>query len=150
MGLFDGAMQQNICGGGALLFLSDSHWFEISIGLGEGTNNYAELLSLKILLLFSVEKGCSKINFYGDSLNVINWIKGIQHCRVHHLQNLFRSIREILSSFDSFSCQHIYRENNDEADRASKRGIQQDVGFWRIREHQDGDMIEYLHPSLFD
>ena len=76
-GFFDGAMQQNICGGGALLFLSDSHWFEISAGLGEGTNNYVELLSLKILLLFTMEKGCRKINLFGDSLNVINWINGI-------------------------------------------------------------------------
>ena len=76
-GFFDGAMQQNVCGGGALLFLSESHWFEIFVGLGEGTNNYSKLLSFKILLMFTVEKGCRKINFYGDSLNVINWIKGI-------------------------------------------------------------------------
>ena len=48
-----------------------------SVGLREGSNNLAELLSLKILLMFAVEKGCRKINFYGDSMNVINWINGI-------------------------------------------------------------------------
>ena len=77
-GFFDGATQHNVCGGGALLYLSVSHFFELSVGLGEGLNNFVELLSLKILLLFTVEKGCRKINFYGDSMNVISWINGIQ------------------------------------------------------------------------
>ena len=147
---FYGAMQQNFCGGGALLFLSDSHWYEISVGLGEGLNNFAELLSLKILLLFAMEKGCRKLNVFGDSLNMINWIKGIQICRVLLLQNLFRSIGVILCSFASFSCQHIYRENKEKADQASKRGLLLDEGIWRIREHLDGVISEYFHPSLFD
>ena len=108
------------------------------------------MLSLNILLMFAVEKGCRVLNFYGDSLNVINWINGFQQCRVHHLQNLLCSIKEILHSLDSFSCQHIYRENNEFVDRASKRGLLQDEGIWRIREHQDGGTTDFFHPSLFD
>ena len=149
-GFFDGAMQQNLCGGGALLFLSDSHWYEISVGLGVGSNNFAELLSLKILLLFALEKGCRQLHVFGDSLNVINWIKGVQNCRVHLLQNLFCSIGVILRSFASFSCQHIYRENNEKADQASKRGLLLDEGIRRVREHIEGVISEYFHPSLFD
>ena len=42
-----------------------------------------------------------------------------------------------------------FKENNDDDDRASKRGLQQAVGIWRIREHKDGDTTEYFHPSLF-
>ena len=46
--------------------------------LREGSRNYAELLSLKLLLIFVVEKGCGSIKIYGDSMNVINWKWGIQ------------------------------------------------------------------------
>lgn len=77
-GFFDGAAQHNICGGGALLYLSETHFFELLCGLGEGSNNFAELMSLKILLIFAVEKGVDNILVLGDSMNVVNWIKGIQ------------------------------------------------------------------------
>ena len=50
---FDGAAQNSICGGGASLHLSENHFFHLKMGLGRGTNNYAELLSLKLLLLFA-------------------------------------------------------------------------------------------------
>ena len=69
-GFFDGATQNNFHGGGALLFLSDNHYFELTLGLGEGSNNYAEHLSLKLLLIFAAEKGYQRFNFFGDLLNV--------------------------------------------------------------------------------
>ena len=75
-GYFDLATQNNLCGGGAFLFISKNQSFELIVGLGEGSNN--ELLSLKILLIFAVEKGYQNIIFYGDSMNVINWTKGTQ------------------------------------------------------------------------
>ena len=117
-GYFDGAAQNNVCGGRAILHVSDNHFFELIVGLGEGSNNFAEIMSLKILLVFAAEKGCRAINFMGDSMNVINWIKGIQQCRILILDNVLRSTREILNTFENFSCQHIYRENNIEADVA--------------------------------
>ena len=42
------------------------------VGLGEGSNNYAELLSLKILFIFATEKGCRTLDVCGDSMNDIN------------------------------------------------------------------------------
>ena len=78
---FDGAAQDNRCGGGAILFLKEGHSFKITMGLGEGNNNYVELFSLIILLIFAVEKGCHTLNCFGDSMNVINWVKKTQACR---------------------------------------------------------------------
>ena len=75
-GFFDGAAHNNVCGGGALLYLSETHLFELSTGLGEGSNNFAEIMSLKLLLVFAAEKGVKTLHFMGDSLNVINWING--------------------------------------------------------------------------
>jgi hypothetical protein len=62
-GFFDGASQNNRCGGGAILFLSESHFFSMTFGLGEGTNNFAEQMSLKLLIAFAIEKGCRTLLF---------------------------------------------------------------------------------------
>ena len=93
---FDGAAQNNLCGGGAVLYLTDSHFFVMSLGLGGGTNNFAELMSLKLLMMFALEKGCTALNFLGDSLNVINWINYTQECRHLRLAHIISSIRSLL------------------------------------------------------
>ena len=120
---FDGAAQNNLCGGGAVLYLTESHYFILSMGLGGGTNNFVELMSLKLLLMFALENGCTDLNFLGDSLNVINWINQIQECRHLRLAHIIYSIRQLLLHYNSFSCRHVYRENNKEADKASKEGL---------------------------
>ena len=75
-------------GGGAILHLVENHSFELIAGLGEGSNDHAKLLSLKLLLIFAVEKGCRTLKVFGGSLNVINWIKKIQLCRDLRLENI--------------------------------------------------------------
>lgn len=127
-GFFDGASQNNLCGGGAFLFLSGLHFFELMVGLGEESNNSVELLSLKILLMFAAEKGCRTLNVFGDSMNVINCIKGIQHWRNIRLENILSSIRVVIDTYVSFNCQHVYRENNQQAEKASKEVLQLEVG----------------------
>jgi len=136
--------------GGAFLYLSESHFFELSMGLGEGTNNYAELMSLKLLMIFAVEKGCNNLSVYGDSMNVINWIKQTQECRNLRLENLLSSIRLVLQSFDSFTCRHVYRENNQKADKASKEGLQLALGLWKVKEVREGRTYEYYHRPFID
>jgi ribonuclease HI len=115
-GFFDGASQQNICGGAGLLFLSASHYFIMSFGFGLGTNNFGELMSLKLLIAFAIEKGCLSLKVYGDSLNVINWIKCTQSCLNTRLVALVEDITRLHTSFDTFVCQHVHKKNNKEAD----------------------------------
>jgi len=45
---FDGASQNTnqICGGGAILYLAETHHFNLSMGLGSETNNFVELLAM--------------------------------------------------------------------------------------------------------
>jgi hypothetical protein len=54
------------------LFLSESHFFKLTMGLGNGTNNYVEIMSFKILLLFSKEKGVISFQIFWDSMLAIN------------------------------------------------------------------------------
>ena len=120
--------------GGAILYLVENHSFELITALGEGSKNRVELLSLKLLLIFAVEKGCSNLKVFGDSLNVINWIKRIQLCRDLRLQNILLSIWDVMGTFDMFTCAHVYRENKCQADLASKEELQLDTSMWKIKE----------------
>ena len=120
------------------------------VGLGEGGNNRAELLSLKILLIFAAEKGCINLKVFGDSLNVINWVKRIQACRDLVLQNILLSLWDVIDSYDLIICTHVYRENNCQADAASKDGLQMDAGVWKIKERLDDVVFEYYHCPFIE
>ena len=120
------------------------------VGLGGGSNNFAELLSLKILLIFATKKGCRTLNVYGDSMNVIKWIKGIHTCQNIRLETILFSIKVVIETYTTFNCQHVYRENNRLADRASKAGLQMEVGRWKIRESIDGLVHEYFHRPFIE
>jgi len=66
---FDGASQEDgsFCGGEVILHLLDSHLFKLKMGLSQGTNNFAELLTLKLLLFFAGEKDLKSLQVSGDS-----------------------------------------------------------------------------------
>ena len=81
---------------------------------------------------------------------MINWVKRIQACRDLFLQNILLSIWDIIDSYDSIICTHIYRENNCQADAASKEGLQMDVGVWKIKEWLDDAFFEYYHRPFIE
>ena len=108
------------------------------MGLGAGTNNFAEILSLKLLLIFAIEKGIKRLTVLGDSMNVINWTNQTQACRNVRLANILHYIQTVIQTFDSFSCRHVYRENNQKADQASKEGLLLELGTWKVKEERDG------------
>ena len=139
-----------MCGGGAVLHLSENLSYVLSMGLGGGTNNFAELFSLKLLLMFALEKGCSVLNFMGDSLNVINWINHTQACRHMRLAHVITSIRQLLQRLDTFTCRHVFRENNKEADKASKEGLRLAEGTWLVKEMVNGRQQAFYHRPYND
>jgi ribonuclease HI len=149
-GFFDGASQNNTCEGGGILFLSDSHYFSLTFGLGMGTNNYAELMSLKLLIAFAIEKDCHSLNVFGDSMNVINWIRGTQRCINTRLATIVEDINFLQTSFDSLTCRHVYRERNKEADRRSKEGVHLALGQWKVTEVHNEHVQEYLHQPFLE
>lgn len=44
------------------------------MGLGARTDNFSEVMALKLLLLSVVEKGVHTLQVFGDSMNVVKWI----------------------------------------------------------------------------
>jgi ribonuclease HI len=101
---FDGASQNDgqTCGGGAVLHLSDAHFFNLKLGLGPGTNNYAELMALKLLLNFAGEKGIRSIQIFGDSMVVINWVNKTQRCHNIILLPILEEVFIILASYEDY------------------------------------------------
>jgi ribonuclease HI len=90
----------------------------ICSGLGVGTNNCVELMSLKLIMAFALEYNCKVITVYGDSKHVINWINGTQRCTNIRLSHIVEDIKSLQHAFDSFTYHHVYRERNEEADRS--------------------------------
>ena len=52
--------------GCACLYLNQSNFFQIYLGLRTGTNRYAKLMTLKLLLCLANERNCRQLQVYGD------------------------------------------------------------------------------------
>jgi ribonuclease HI len=147
---FDGASQNSICGGGVVLHLSNNHSFHLKMGLGRGTNNYVELMALKLLLLFTREKGIQQIQIFGDSMNVINWTRKHQTCHNIFLCPILEEIFRLLDTFDTVVISHVYRDKNLVADSLSKEGLQLSQGQWHITETKGEDTNAFYHRPFIE
>lgn len=78
----DGSAQgtPTICDCGVVLYLKEQNWISFKEGLGEGTNKYAELRALSLLLSKETNFCCSSLQVFGDSTTIINWENGIRQC----------------------------------------------------------------------
>jgi len=57
----------SICGGWEILFFANHHSIKFKPRLREGSNNYAKLMALKLVLLLANEKGINNLKVFGDS-----------------------------------------------------------------------------------
>jgi len=131
---FDGAAHQQGCGGGFILYISDHHYFKVKMGLWAGTNNFAELITLRHLLHFSLGHNCMSISIFGDSNIIIDWFDNIIACHIHTLSNILDEINFFKAQFDIITCNHIYREHNSCADELSKAATILPRGEWMTQE----------------
>ena len=129
-----------IAGAGIVIYISDSHFLEFSLGVGHGTNTKAELLSLWALLHLSHMMGIPLAQVFGDSQIIINWAKGSTALSPPELVHWCMETKKLASSFQELSFTHIYREHNDIADRLSKKALSLPQG--------KGCFMEYVENLL--
>ena len=147
---FDGASDvNNNCGAGLVIFYPTGLKLKASVGLGTGSNNYAELKTLHLLLCWLLQRNVREVQIFGDSLNTIKWANGSQHCRNFLLLPLLSEIIRLKSIFSVLTISHIYRERNAEADSLSKKGIEQVLDQWSVEEVAEG-RTRGLPPPVFD
>ena len=143
-GYFDGSAAGDpmICGAGGILFISDSHYVSFKAGLGLGTNNYAELCALKLLLRLSRKYNLDKIQVFGDSQLVINWASGKYRLLNLDLAMILQDVHCLVDSHDYVSLKHIYRERNFKADSLAKAGGSILEGSWVTYDQRGTDIVE--------
>ncbi|XP_059067703.1 uncharacterized protein LOC131858471 [Cryptomeria japonica] len=83
------------------------------------TNNIAKFKALLLGLSECSSRGTKHLVVEGDSTIAINAVKTMRLPN-WRLQALLERILKELSRFDDFSCKHVYREANSEANALSK------------------------------
>lgn len=145
----DGAAQGTPSKGGAggIIHISENHSYS-SIGLGEASNNFNELISLYLLILLALEKNIRQLNIYGDSMFAIEVMKGTHILRSYNLFPVFEEIKDTVD-FSHITFTHVYRNHNKEPDQLSKTGLDLDKGFWKVKEKGLDGSTEFLHLPWF-
>ena len=143
-GFFDGSTAgiPQTCGAGGILYLSNEHFFTFSAGLGLGTNNYAELLALKLLIILALKQGVQSLQIFGDSQLVINWVTGKFRINNIVLTQVLQEVIRISNFLAKVNDKHIYRECNTKADALANAGANVIEGHWKILEYRGVDTYE--------
>ena len=89
---------------------------KLSASLGVKTNNFAEYSALIAALQFAAANQYSGIKIYADSELLVKQINGVYRVKNPDLRKLYDQAQLLISNLESFSIQHIPREQNREAD----------------------------------
>lgn len=93
-----------------------------SWGLGQSTNNQAEILGLLKGCQIAQEHGHIALQVFGDSELLIKAINSDEHLSNSALNNTLQRLRGLLSFFTSSSSFHILRTSNKEVDIKANEG----------------------------
>ncbi len=123
---FDGCSKGNPgkAGAGAVLYLNGEEIWADCLFVGDhSTNNEAEYSGLLLGLEKAVEMNCSPLIVRGDSLLVIQQMKGVYKCNSPHLKLLYSKAKQMTSQMTSIAFEHVPRKMNTRADELSNDGI---------------------------
>lgn len=120
------------------------------MALGKQTNNVAEYAGLMIGLEAAQQIGIQDIVVYGDSMLVINQVKGLWRCENSGLRPLLARMLQIRSKFTKFEAHHVYRDKNTVADELSNEALDS-PGWDGIRVYTGTVLpIKFSIPALLD
>ena len=124
--MFDGGSRGNpgLSGAGAVIYHFDEEIWSESFFVGEkATNNHAEYAGLILGLQQARALKIKYLKVEGDSLLVINQMKGIYKCHSENLIDLYDKAKELASHFEVIEFNHIFRNKNVRADELSNIAI---------------------------
>ena len=96
---------------------------EIAEGIGSTTNNVAEYKALIAGLELAHSKGFTEVDVFMDSELVVSQVKGEWKIKSDGLRPLAVQARRLIDRFESWTLQHVRREQNEDADKLANQGM---------------------------
>lgn len=100
---------------------------EIAEGIGVATNNVAEYRGLLAALGWAVDHGVTALHVRGDSLLLVQQMRGIYRVKNEGLLPLYRKARHLCARIGPVTFEHVPRDQNKQADRLSNIGMDQNA-----------------------
>jgi ribonuclease HI len=96
--------------------------------IGRMSNNVAEYYGLIAALDYAQAKGVRALRVESDSELLVKQMRGQYKVRSGDLQPLFERAKKMSQAFDSFRIEHVYREQNREADALANEALDETSG----------------------
>ena len=96
--------------------------------IGRMTNNVAEYYGLIAALDYVQSQGIRALRIESDSELLVKQMKGLYKVRSPELQPLFERAKKMSAALDSFRIDHVYREQNREADALANEAMDEVEG----------------------
>ena len=119
---FDGGARANPGPAGYGVYIVDGNsqvLAELFEPLGIATNNVAEYRGLIAALEWAVEHGVQELAVKGDSLLIVEQMRGNYRVKNEGLIPLHQKARTLVSKIGKVTFEHVRREHNKDADRLS-------------------------------
>jgi ribonuclease HI len=122
----DGASRGNPgpAAAGVAIFSTDGQLIEeISLKLGNQTNNFAEYTALIEGLKAAVEGGAKSVVVKADSQFMIRQMLGEYKVKTETIKPLYQESKRLAAEFQKVKFEHIPREENKHADRLANDAL---------------------------
>ncbi|HKT46633.1 MAG TPA: reverse transcriptase-like protein [Candidatus Acidoferrales bacterium] len=96
--------------------------------IGRTTNNVAEYYGLIAALDYAQSHAIRALRIESDSELLVNQMLGRYKVKSADLQPLFERARKMAQAFESFRIDHVYREQNREADQLANEALDETSG----------------------
>jgi ribonuclease HI len=96
--------------------------------IGRSTNNVAEYYGLIAALDYAESHGIRTIRIESDSELLVKQMRGQYKVKSEDLRPLFERAQKMSKAFDSFRIEHVYREQNREADALANEALDETEG----------------------
>jgi len=123
---FDGGARSNPGPAGYGVYIVDDMGVvlaELHGSLGTTTNNVAEYTGLIAALTWAVDHDVHELTIKGDSLLIIEQMRGNYKVKNEGLKPLHMKARMLVMQIGNVRFQHVPREQNKDADRLSNVGM---------------------------
>jgi ribonuclease HI len=96
--------------------------------IGRMTNNVAEYYGLIAALDYAQAHGIQALRVESDSELLVKQMRGLYKVKSGDLQPLFERAKKMSQGFESFRIEHVYREQNREADALANEALDETAG----------------------